>query len=172
MKIQNHTARFLTIHNRNTVERLYDRYGGALYNIILKMVCSRDLAQKVMEETFLKVCRQNPDCDDSKGRLFPWILHIARSTAMDALATVQKIGVEPLLAETDNRNPHVSRIDNKCKELIDLTYFKGYTQRETSEEMNIPMSSIKTQLRFAISEIRRSLEESSVSAKSLYPMSN
>jgi RNA polymerase sigma-70 factor (ECF subfamily) len=58
----------------------------------------------------------------------------------------------------------VSRLDEKYKSLIDLVYFKGYTQEEVAEETGIPLGTIKTRLRFAINELRGIFVEKGLAA--------
>ena len=162
--MQNHIAQFLSIPNSITIEHLYDVYGPALYSIILRIVHTEELARMVMQDTFLKVSRQDIDYNNLKVRSLTWILMIARSTAIDALTTTQSV------SKSDHKHLDVmaqypEKIDEKHQEMIDLIYFKGYTRNETSEEMNIPINSIKTQLRLAISELRKLFKEPGTSAK-------
>jgi RNA polymerase sigma-70 factor (ECF subfamily) len=46
----------------------------------------------------------------------------------------------------------------KCIKLIDLLFFKGYTQQEASEELEIPLGTVKTQNRNCINELRTILQ--------------
>jgi DNA-directed RNA polymerase specialized sigma24 family protein len=65
------------------VGALYDAYGGALFGVVLRIVHSRELAEQVLQDTFVKVWRNSATYDASKGRLFTWLLNIARNTAID-----------------------------------------------------------------------------------------
>ncbi|HEX8460116.1 MAG TPA: sigma factor, partial [Segetibacter sp.] len=57
---------------------LYDHYSGSLYSIILNIVPDRELANDLLQEIFVKIWRQIETYDSSKGRLFTWMLNIAR----------------------------------------------------------------------------------------------
>ncbi|MBL4605822.1 MAG: RNA polymerase subunit sigma-70, partial [Flavobacteriaceae bacterium] len=52
---------------------------------------------------------------------------------------------------------YVQKITEKCKTIIEYLYFKGYTQKEASETLNIPIGTIKTRNRNCISELRKKL---------------
>ncbi len=148
---------------------LYDAYSNALYGIVLKIVQSHELAQQVLQDTFLKAWRHAASYDESKGRLFTWLLNIARNTAIDATRTAHfqhSHQIDPIDKLRSNPgglslNPDhlglretVDLLDEKYRMLIELIYFRGYTQEEVSEETGIPIGTIKTRLRYAIHALR------------------
>jgi RNA polymerase sigma-70 factor (ECF subfamily) len=49
----------------------------------------------------------------------------------------------------------IEKLDPNEKFLIDLMYFKGYTQSEIAEEYNIPLGTVKTRLRSATMNLRK-----------------
>jgi RNA polymerase sigma-70 factor (ECF subfamily) len=152
------------------IGELYDAYGRALFGVVLRIVQSRELAQQVLQDTFVKAWRNGASYDTSKGRLFTWLVNIARNTAIDATRTshfqhyrktdslehlVHKPGGESINSDHLGVRDMVNRLDEKYKSLIDLVYFKGYTQEEVAEETGIPLGTIKTRLRYAIGELRK-----------------
>ena len=156
--------------DRAAIGELYDAYSGALFGVVLRIVQSRELAEQFLQDTVFKACRNSQSYDASKGRLFTWLLNIARNTAIDATRTahfrhyqktdsldnlVHKPGGESINPEHVGIKEVVSRLDGKYRSLIDLVYFKGYTQEEVAEEMSIPLGTVKTRLRYAIGELRR-----------------
>ena len=48
----------------------------------------------------------------------------------------------------------VQGMDEKHKVLIELIYFKGYTQNEASQETGMPLGTVKTRVRQAILSLR------------------
>ncbi len=149
--------------------QLYDAYGNALFGVVFRIVHTQELAEQVLQDTFLKAWRNINSYDAGKGRLFTWLLNIARNTAIDATRTahfqnsqktdaidtlVSQPGTQTLNPETLGLRELVGRLDDKYKEIIDLIYFKGHTQEETAEITGIPIGTIKTRLRYAINELR------------------
>lgn len=168
--MQDHLINRLKQQDRSAIGELYDAYSGALFGVVLRIVQSRELAEQVLQDTFLKAWRNAASYDNSKGRLFTWLLNIARNTAIDATRTAhfrhfQKTdSLDDLVHRPggDGINPDhlgvrdvVNRLDEKYKSLIDLVYFKGYTQEEVAEETGIPLGTVKTRLRYAIGELRK-----------------
>lgn len=72
--------------DQQALAALYDAYSGALYGIILKVVEKEELAQEVLQDTFVKIWRSAGGYDASKGRPFTWMLNIARNAAIDPIA--------------------------------------------------------------------------------------
>ncbi|MBX2890347.1 MAG: sigma-70 family RNA polymerase sigma factor [Saprospiraceae bacterium] len=168
--MQDHLIHRLKEQDRTAVGELYDAYGSALFGVVLRIVQSRELAEQVLQDTFVKAWRNGASYDPAKGRLFTWLLNIARNTAIDATRTahfqhykktdsldhlVHKPGGEAINPEHVGVREVVSRLDEKYKSLIDLVYFKGYTQEEVAEETGIPLGTVKTRLRYAIQELRK-----------------
>jgi RNA polymerase sigma-70 factor (ECF subfamily) len=155
--------------DRAAIGELYDAYGGALFGVVLRIVHSRELAEQVLQDTFVKVWRNSSNYDPGKGRLFTWLLNIARNTAIDVTRSAHfqqswktdsldivahKPGGDAINPDHVGLKEVVGRLDEKYRLLIELVYFKGYTQEEVAEETGIPLGTIKTRLRYAISELR------------------
>jgi RNA polymerase sigma-70 factor (ECF subfamily) len=89
-----------------------------------------------------------------------WILNIARNTSIDKLRSKNNNSQKNLssdnfvhLLDDSNKlvkvdtigiNEFVKRLKPKCIQIIDLLFFKGYTQQEASEELEIPLGTVKT----------------------------
>ena len=154
-------------------EYLYDNYSGAVYGIILKIVRSEDFAQELLNDCFLKIWNKIPDYDASKGRLFTWMLNIARNSALDKLrskeykAKMKTDDVSENVSISDHQysqanNPDyigvkemVQQLPVEQQKLIHLMYFQGYSQSEIAEELNIPLGTVKTRVRAAMITLRK-----------------
>jgi RNA polymerase sigma factor (sigma-70 family) len=151
---------------------LYDNYAGALYSIILQILNDTELANDVLQEVFVNIWRKIELYDAGKGRLFTWMLNIARNAAID---TMRSKGYQnsrknqaiqdnvDTLQGTDILQPGVDTIGlrkvlEKLKEeqriLIELAYFKGYTHEEIAELEKIPLGTVKTRIRNALIQLR------------------
>lgn len=153
------------------IEFLYDNYSAALYGIICRIVNSTDVAEDLLQKTFIKIWEKIEYYDSSKGRLFTWMLNIARNNAIDYTRSkefkknkkVQSLDYtvynhsskrEIQKIDTIGLTSLVDKLEPKYKELIDLVYFKGYTQQEVSDELKIPLGTVKTRIRKGLSKLR------------------
>ncbi len=151
---------------------LYDNYSGALYGIILKIVRSEELAADVMQDAFVKIWRNIESYHAGKGSLFTWILNVARNTAIDKIRSQdfqqssQNQPLEYSVNIVEQENPVDMQVDAiglrrvvaglrpEHRTLIELVYFQGYTQAEVSDELDIPLGTVKTRIKAALTQLR------------------
>jgi RNA polymerase sigma factor (sigma-70 family) len=158
-------------NERVAFDFLYDHYSGALFNIISKTLRDEEKAADVLQESFLKIWKNIASYNPEKGRLFTWIMNIARNGAIDA---VRVEGRKPIMGDIDDmavRNEKDSYEDLQTtssdmkaiidmlrperKILIDMAYFQGYTHEEISEELSIPLGTVKSRIRTALQELKQ-----------------
>lgn len=150
---------------------LYDNYSPALLGIIAKIVKEEAEAENLLQDSFVKIWKNIGQYDASKGRLFTWLLNIARNTALNFLRsphffekgeiqTLESIvyteTVQTELTEVNyiGVGETVQKLDPKLKQVIHLIYFLGYTQQEVSEKLNLPLGTVKTRTRMALHQLR------------------
>ncbi|WP_439504613.1 RNA polymerase sigma factor [Sediminibacterium sp.] len=165
----------LTQQNEAAFSYLYDNYSGALFASILSIVNNQEAAADTLQEVFIKIFRQIQSYDSSKGRLYTWMLNIARNAAIDTTRSkgFQKTQQNQELSEnvydlsgsaeikTDDigLKKLVHSLRPEWKVLVELAYFEGYTQDEISKMLNIPLGTIKTRLRAALKELHKLIKE-------------
>jgi len=151
---------------------LYDNYSGALYSIVLQVVPDKEMANDVLQEVFVNIWRKIESYDPSRGRLFTWMLNVARNLAIDMVRSkgYQNSQKNRSLPENDYfdkaglatqlsvDNIGLKKIVDKLKPehrvLIDLAYFKGYTHEEIAEIESLPLGTVKTRIRNALIQLR------------------
>jgi RNA polymerase sigma-70 factor, ECF subfamily len=151
---------------------LYDNYSAALFGVIMRIVESQENAEDVLQEVFVKVWKNIASYDKSKGKLYTWLINIARNTAIDSLRAKgykAKSQIQSLDNSVHSINKQytttiqpdhiglktlVDKMKPEYKTLIDKLYFEGYTQEEVAEELNIPLGTVKTRIRAAINQLR------------------
>ena len=160
----------LRLRETNGMSLLYDKYSGALFGTILRVVRSQEIAEEVLQDTFTKVWRNIESYDTSKGRLFTWLINIARNSAIDAtrqkdfkrqnqplenvVNTIDTQQSTTLNPETLDMRQLTEKLSPEYKDLVDLIYFQGFTQSEAAEALNIPLGTVKTRIRSAITRLR------------------
>jgi RNA polymerase sigma-70 factor (ECF subfamily) len=155
---------------------LYDMYSKSLFSVISNLISDREEAEDVLQESFVKIWKNIETYNDSKGRLYTWMLNITRNTAIDKLRSKgfnnkqKNLSSDNFVHLLDDSNKAINRIDTigiqefikklkpKCIQLLDLLFFKGFTQQEASEELEIPLGTVKTQNRNCINDLRTYLQ--------------
>lgn len=163
----------LQSHDEQVFGYLYDRYSKALFSVILQIIPQQEIAEDVLQEVFLKIWRNIGSYDETKGRLYTWILNIARNQAIDRTRskefnnrtkttelseTVYSSGQTVNAAIDDvGLKKTLSNLPEESRKLLELAYFQGYTQEEISKLLNIPLGTVKTRIRATIIQLRKIL---------------
>lgn len=156
---------------------LYNNYSGALYGVLNKIIQSDDDANDLLQDTFLKIWKNIGNYDASKGSIFTWMMNIARNLAIDKIRSVdfrdtsQNVSMEDkVVYQIDNQYRTTQDVDGiglqkvvdklkpEHKQLIDLVYYRGYTQAEVAEEYGIPLGTVKTRIKAAVNTLRTLLQ--------------
>lgn len=174
MSLQDNLIERLKQRDASALSELYDAYSGALYGVVLRIVRTPEVAEQVLQDVFLKAWRNIEAYDPAKGRLFTWLVNIARNAAIDAVRSAsyrqqQKTdSLETLVHSPGGQGVHpdhiglrelVAQLEEKHRTLIELLYFQGYTQEEAAEAVGIPLGTVKTRVRWALRELRRAFGE-------------
>jgi RNA polymerase sigma-70 factor, ECF subfamily len=158
---------------------LYDRYARTVYGVGLKILGNRSLAEDLVQEVFLKVWRSADTFDSSRGSFSTWLYRVTRSCALDLYrkraSRVRQVpdGAPHIAAARDSSagpqevvdeswlSWRVSRaleaLDAPRREVIELAYFGGLSQREVSERTGVPLGTVKTRTASAFRRLRREL---------------
>lgn len=154
------------------ISALYDQYSGALLGVIIRIVKNKELAEEILQKTFLKVWEKISSYDSNKSNLFTWIVSIARNTAIDhvrlkGFSNLQKTDsldtsvydINTTNIETDGIDVKMllSKLDEKYKIVLDMMYLQGYSQSEISKKLDIPLGTVKTRAKAAIKILRQEL---------------
>lgn len=162
--------------NEAAFNYLYGHYSGALYGVVLRIVSSKEYTEEVIQDVFVKIWNGIGKYDESKGRLYTWMINIARNTAIDYLKSksfqnqlknhsvsdfVYTIKEESQINESDfiGFSKVLDKLEPDKRQLIELAYYQGYTQVEISEKLNIPLGTVKTKIRSALLKLKDLLKE-------------
>lgn len=158
--------------NQKAFAFLYDNYSQALFGVINRIVNDQEESEDVLQNTFLKIWNNFDAYDINKGRLYTWMLNIARNLAIDSVRSKQgkiknkiqetseyvyhknKLYVEDNTHETIGLKKIVDELKADQREIIDLAYYQGYTQEEVSKTLNMPLGTVKTKVRQALLTLR------------------
>lgn len=154
---------------------LYDNYSSSLYGILLKIVRHNDVADDLLQDTFVKIWQHIDKFDAAKGTLFTWMLNIARNLAIDHQRSssyrmqLQMISIDVPFFREPNTNTTTSYINEgefkdfqkkalqlepKYAEVIDLIFFYGWTQEQTAQLLKLPLGTVKTRARKGLSILK------------------
>jgi RNA polymerase sigma factor (sigma-70 family) len=162
--------------DQSALDYLYDHYSGALYGVVFRILRKEETAEEVLQDIFLKVWDKIESYDPSKGKLFTWMINIARNQAIDKTRSkevskgrktddidylVNKIDIQEhsqLAVDAIGLKEVLLKLSEDQQFIVTQLYLKGYTQSEVAEEFDIPLGTVKTRLRLAMIELRSILD--------------
>ncbi|WP_299677289.1 sigma-70 family RNA polymerase sigma factor [uncultured Dokdonia sp.] len=154
---------------------IYARYSENILGVIHSVLHDQELSEEVLQDVFVKAWNNAGSYNAQKGRFFTWLLNIARNAAIDKTRSKafknskQNQNAAFFVDILEDKNNFSSKIDAIgikkyievlepiCKKVIQLLFFKGYTQKETAEELDIPLGTVKTRNRICINKLREVL---------------
>ncbi|HET8810841.1 MAG TPA: RNA polymerase sigma factor [Flavobacteriaceae bacterium] len=159
--------------NPQAFERIYELYSESTFGIIYSIVRNESVSEEIVQDVFLKIWEKAAFYDPKKGRFFTWVLNIARNAAIDKIRSKdfknsnKNLSAQyfvDILEEKSNTasktdaiglQKYIDLLKPACKKIIDLLYFKGFTQQEASKELDIPLGTVKTRNRSCINSLRK-----------------
>ncbi len=159
--------------SRDAFNYLYRNYSAVLYGIIHRVIHDEATSQDVLQEVFVKIWNNVANYDASKGRIYTWMLNIARNASIDKLRSKGEIMKgkiqtgEDIVFNTQNSKSTeqltdaiglrevVGMLKPDYYAIVDLAYFKGYTLDEISKTLDVPLGTVKTRMRAAMQQLRQ-----------------
>jgi RNA polymerase sigma-70 factor (ECF subfamily) len=154
-------------------EYLYNNYKGALFTVVLQIIPEREIAEDVLQEAFVMAWKNIDKYDAAKGRLFTWLFNVTRNCAINTIRsksfkTQQKNdSIDNYVTYVDEKEnivlninqiglrKQVHQLREDYKNVVELSYFNGYTHEEISKILTVPVGTVKTRLRNALIELRK-----------------
>jgi RNA polymerase sigma-70 factor (ECF subfamily) len=156
--------------DKKAISLLYEHYSGALLGVIKKVISDEEVAQDVLQESFIKVWKKGKTYDPTKAKLFTWLYRIFYNSAIDKVrslknktnkevqiedSNVYKLTTNSLNQDTLDIQKHLSSLELKYQIVLNALFFEGMTQQEASEELNIPLGTIKSRLKIGLRELKK-----------------
>jgi len=162
--------------DRTAFEQLYDATRAKLYGVVLRILRRRELADEVIQETYLKIWGSAASFDPERASAVTWMVTIARNRAIDLVRRRSEASLEeePEAMEVadDIPNPLAARelsedlkrlmtcigaLDEDRRQMVLLAYYNGLSRDQLAVKFDKPVNTIKTWLRRSLIEIRNCL---------------
>ncbi|MEQ9263064.1 MAG: sigma-70 family RNA polymerase sigma factor [Owenweeksia sp.] len=157
--------------NKAALNYIYEAYSGALYGTIIKITGNEEQSRDLLQEAFVKIWKKADNYDPSKGALYTWMINLTRNLCIDYLRSKrfkntqknQALDNHVYSLESNRRfdpqhiglNELLKRLPDEQQQVIYFSYFQGYTQKEISEELDIPLGTVKSRAKAALEKLKR-----------------
>ena len=168
--LEKHIVELLQERDEKAISLLYDNYADTLYGVAYKVVKDEDLAQDIVQESFVKIWKKSDSYDPTKAKLFTWLFRITRNTAIDKLRSINtksdkeiqidvsdvyNLGEQSIKPEFLDVKENLGKLESKYRIVLEALFFEGMTQQEASDELDIPLGTIKSRLKIGLREMRK-----------------
>jgi RNA polymerase sigma-70 factor, ECF subfamily len=160
--------------DREAFELLYQRYVRSVFGLALRRLRDRQRAEDAVQETFAAVWRSASSYKPERGPAAPWLYAVARNAIVDRFrAKLDPTGEVPDVVSAEPGPPEraetafvswrvhraLEELPPREREVIELAYWSGLSQSEVAEYLHIPLGTVKTRTRSALSRLADVLEE-------------
>ena len=146
----------------------------SVFGLALRRLRDRQGAEDAVQETFAAVWRSAASYRPERGPAAPWLYAVARNAVVDRLRTrpeptadlpemASEAAGPPERAESAEVAWRVHRaleeLPAREREVVELAYWSGLSQSEVADYLNLPLGTVKTRTRSALSRLAGVLEE-------------
>jgi RNA polymerase sigma-70 factor (ECF subfamily) len=154
---------------------LYDRYAGLVITVALRVVGDREVAEEILQDTFLRCWNGVETYQPARGHVAGWLMGIARNRAIDVLRSRQhRARQRERTALPDADDPHqpgnpdeseavvlrhtvtsaLATLPLNQRQVIELAYYGGLSQTEIAQRLGEPLGTVKSRTRTAMDRLR------------------
>ena len=168
-------AHQLTLGDQKALAEIYDRFSDALYGVCIHILKRPEQAQDALQKAFIKIWQKAKSYDPDKAGFYTWMLRITRNTAIDiyrsemrhkniqnesfSVHILDSSDTIELNEDTIDLKDHLSALDGDHADILRLAYIGGFTQKQISEQLDIPLGTVKTRVRNGLKKLRNIYKE-------------
>ncbi len=162
-------------------DAVYTRVSGPVYGLVRRVLRDEAQSEEVAQEVLLRVWREAPRFDESKGSAMAWIMTIAHRRAVDRVRSEESSSARHERAALLDTTPAydevtesvLARLDQEAvrqclatltplqRESVTMAYYNGHTYGEVAELLAVPLGTTKTRIRDGLIRLRDCLAVSS-----------
>jgi RNA polymerase sigma-70 factor (ECF subfamily) len=160
-------------NDQSAMAEFFDRYGGLVYSIALRVLKDSGHAEDLMQEIFFQVWKKPESFVPGRGSLGAWLAVVTRNRAVDVLRRRKPDDPvdDVVLVSKTNLASEVERSSmmEKVRQVLDslpveqqksveLAFFEGLTHAEIAAKTGDPLGTVKTRIRTALISVRKAIQ--------------
>lgn len=163
---------------QDALAEIYRRHAGAVFAVARRLLASREDAEEVVQEVFVRVWNQPERFDPARGSLRSFLLAQTHGRAIDRLrsdtARRAREDRETRLTATREYDVELEAADLLTAErvrtaldvlsanerqVVEMAYFGGHTYSEVATMLRMPAGTVKSRMRAALTKLRHELAD-------------
>jgi len=170
-------AAALRARDPRALEALYDQLGRRAFGLAYRILGNGQSAEDAVQEAFITLWNQADRIDSNRGQVGSLLMTIVHRRSIDILrgqrgmsarihplepGTLDPIAGDVFDAVANSMTYDAVRLAlgalaPEQREVIELAYFGGLTQVEIAEKTAVPVGTVKSRLRLALTRLRKEL---------------
>lgn len=177
----------VVLRDQRAFAELYRLSSAHLFGVILRIHRDRNLAEEVLQETYIKIWHKVESFDSAQGVPLTWLTSVARNLAIDRWRREQSQPLHrPTVVEFNDRDEPVeslledpgegplallgraveARALQHCveglsppqRQSVALAFYDGLSHSEVAEQLGQPLGTVKSWIRRAMQALKACLE--------------
>ena len=164
-------------HDRQAFKALFEHFAPRVKAFILRQGADPGMAEEIVQETMVNVWRKARQFEANRASAATWIFSIARNMRIDMLRKANRPepdmndpamvpDPEPQALEIIHRKQETKRIEEafaslpgEQQEVLRLAFYEDKAHSQVSEELGIPLGTVKSRIRLAFKQLRGTVGE-------------
>jgi RNA polymerase sigma-70 factor, ECF subfamily len=167
-------------HDADALGLMFDRYGGLIFTLGLRMLRDRGEAEELVSDVFLEIWRRAERYDPNRGAPMTYLVTLGRSRAIDRQrSTASRLkgqistdstpdapsdapdpGAAAMVVENAKRvRSAMGQLEPIYRQCVELAFFDGLSHTQIAEKLNKPLGTIKTYIRQGLIRLRDCLRK-------------
>lgn len=162
-------------HPPDALDQLYHQYARRVYGFGVRLLGDRQLAEELVQETFVRLWRSAASFDPQRGSVTAFVLTMARRLAIDLWRRPSSRPFDPEPPDGPAPGDHVDTVLTSVavnaamatlspahREVLELSYRGDLKQADIAEILGIPVGTVKTRSYYALKALKLALQERGV----------
>lgn len=167
---------------------LYDKTGGHLLAVILRINQDRAQAEDILQEVFVNIWRAASSFDAAQSQPLTWMTSVARNKAIDSLRRRQsqpKVQTAPVMPDDEDGADWVDHLPDDApgpldllarasdaqslthcmhnlsaqqRQSVALAFYDGLSHAEVAEQLHQPLGTVKSWVRRGLASLKDCLD--------------
>lgn len=161
------------------LESLYDRHGGYVYAVAVRVLGQGEEAEEVTQDVFWQLWKKKLLYDPARGRFSTWLFAVTRNRCIDRLRRQKRRPVteplsleqQPLAASSPEESAYhgerrgllleaLAALPPPQRQALELCFFRGLTHQEAASQLGEPLGTLKSRIKLGLAKVRERLRAS------------
>jgi len=162
--------------DRLAFSNIFNYFAPRLKSFFIKLGCSESQSEEIIQEVMISIWTKSKTYNSEKSSVSTWVYTIAKNKRIDKIRKEKKhyssesdesleipipsIQEDQVIATeiSEKINNCISYLPKEQAELLKLSYFYEKTHSDIASELKIPLGTVKSRIRLALSKMKNLVE--------------